>query len=347
MNLATWNQERENLVAENLAAQTLVLESLRKEVGLTLRSINNLVQLRGDDLSAALRHLAPQISRETNWAVRICFFSALRVYPSSEYSDRILGWHHQESDPECLQSLEASLLLLARRSPERVVEHFLKHSKKAQLDAVRFLIKRSRKDENLEAKLREKFDACQFDLEVLSALARHEEQDYNLLSGSANPDRGRLLGRQCSNLYLQQVPPPESSFRRPEFLPYYAKIVESWPAGQGETQSLVSDLTRRHQLTPVAPDVSLEEMTTARLLALRSDSSGALALISLIEAAEVAETRAIRTRATHRPRNSGPAKAPEPEKIVLAQAPPPDPENLLPKRLLPPDHPIRFAKPEA
>ncbi|MCC6538183.1 MAG: hypothetical protein IT162_11560 [Bryobacterales bacterium] len=273
------------------------------------------VNLRPAVLEFAARQL-DQPLRDSSRSVLFMVFNWPEAFP---YLDSMLRWHAAEDDDTSLQFIQGAILTTAgKRAASVVFEHFIQHTMKLDSRAVLFLLAVAKSKPALLQRVRVAFEQRRYDLEMLCNLTVEHPREYNILT-SGSPF---LTGRQCEKILQIQRPGVEVVFRRPEFVPYYARIEWSIASTEAELDQRIAAAglpsLPQEQITRALCELAFGEAAPLAIHTL--DSGEALALIALADATG--------------------------DRVALVRAPPPDPSNLFPKRLLPPDHPLRYVKPE-
>jgi hypothetical protein len=338
-------------VEENLKAESRLIVALREELGVDVSRIHLLRAVDGAARPRVQAFIRDWLSGECNPVVRRILYSLFESPGSSAYFEDVKKWHRDEADMEAVEVVERVLISHSdRKTKQQVCDQLVSMPRKLRSSGIRYLIRQAQSDSHLLQRVQHAFDECQCDLEVVSVLAAQYEDDYNVISGGSGPGK-RLTGRQCASLVQWQVPGNEYWFRRPLFVPFYGKVII-------DTIVAKSELTMAAERMCVDNELSSEafcDLNTSPL-ALRENESLLLGVavlgggkwvrglvctaLPLMEGSD--SSKAMRP-GRHRPRTAKPS---EKYWLGLVDAPVPPEWNLFPKRLLPPDDPIRWMRPE-
>lgn len=298
--------------------------------------------------SRVLRFVVERIADEKNARIRCELFPLFAWQQGSAYLNKILDWHSAEREEFSIQDLEHAILSAARgQSTAVAIDHLVRFAPKLRLNGLLFLLAAAEKSDSLLLRLREGFAGRRFDLEVLSVFANQYERQYNHLAGVSEPNSCYLTGRQCMSIFQHQIPRGEYGFRRAEFVPFYAKIERLISSSDPGYLSMIQEAAVTVDMPQPGEDVirrvvnAIEPGAAAPLGIRTLANQETIAVIALAEGAAPAPSR----ETGHRPR-SMPATSNQAFKVAIVRAPPPDPQNLLPKNLLPSNHPLRWARPE-
>jgi hypothetical protein len=342
--------ERESTIGENLDAERRLLKEIQRLTGIVLPRLQWIGNVQGAELERLQPVAARLLQEEQNPVSRGILYAAFGTRAKEDYFERLIAWHRQETGDHGLQCIERCLIVRAgKTNRQRLCDCLLLQPGKIKFDGLRFLLRQSKTDEDLLARIRDAYADCEYDLELLSVIAAQHEADYaRIVGGGALSDR--LTARQCCALLAFQLPRNEYGFRRPSLVPFYARILQNTTA---QPAHLVATLRRFCEELGFGGDV-LPGIDSAAL-ALRThecvpltiavgESAGLTraVVLSLLPADERSAVAMRRHGANCRPRG-GPV---EQYSLSLIEAPIPPAWNLFPKRLLPADHPLRFVRPD-
>jgi hypothetical protein len=339
--------EHEREISENIEAERCALAKIRRLTGIELPRLQWIGTVRGPELEKLQPAAAELLQTEKNVVTRGILYGVFGVRSKEEYFENLVNWYYHETEDQGLQVLERCLIAQSNKpNRHRLNDCLLLTPGKLKFDGLRFLLRQSKTDERLLARIGEGYENCWYDLEVLSVIARQHEADYARIVGGGTPS-DRLTARQCSALLRYQLPGNEYGFRRARLVPFYARILQSTIAPATELRGfcvehgfLIDEPTgndsavralQTHECVPLAIEVQEDAGLTRAVV---------LSPLALDEPADARATG--QNAATCRPRRGVVQRY----GVSLVEAPIPPEWNLFPKRLLPPDHPLRSVRPD-
>jgi hypothetical protein len=338
-------------VEENLEAERRLIVALREELGIDVSRLHFVLVAGEEDRLRVQAFIREWLSGERNPVVRRMLYSLFEAPGSSSYFDDAKKWHREESDVEAVEVIERVLISYSdKNTKQNICDQLLSMPRKLRNSGIRYLIRQAKTNSELLKRLQHEFDECQYDLEVVSVLAAQCEKDYHAISGGSCVGT-RLTGRQCSSLVQWQLPGNEYWFRRAVFVPYYGVVVKGTIVTKAELEVTAERVCVDNQLSSEAfrdlntSPLALRENESMLLgIAVQGEGKPVRGLVctALPSAEDSDPTRATRA-GRHRPRTG---KCSEKYWLGVVDAPVPPEWNLFPKRLLPPDDPIRWMRPE-
>lgn len=345
---------RQREIDENLKAQARFLAELTRATGIECPNAAILRTYRGPQTGTLLAFAAAALAREANTALRLNLYSLFSRPEGQQYLDDILRWHEDEIEDFELQVLEQTMIGFAVGSSRpTIVNHLSLNPRKLRLAGFKFIANSAKSNSTLLHALRQAFDDREFDLEVLSEAANQLESSYNFVSGAAEDKGRRLTGRQCTDTWRFQLPDNEYGFRRASFVPYFASCLSEIALSSNIYYRDIEAFCKVISLdTPprLVIDEALEvtRSNSARPLSILVEpDNSSKAIVMLASGSGPAGTN---NNARHRSRTAlthGNPFRGRTVRVGLFHTPAPDERNLLPKALLPSDHPLRKIRPEA
>jgi hypothetical protein len=323
-------------VEENLRAERESLEEIKARTGLEFPRLQLVDTFRGPELAELRRVAADMIPRQSNAVCRRILYAVFGPPVAREYLELILAWHEGERVREAFEVIERVLLLYVTKSTrDRIYQQMLSHPTKLCLSGLLYLVKQARTDRAVLQRLRAAFDGCLLDLVFLGFLAARDPDLYDFLSGGEGC--GRLSGGQCQSVLCWQVPENDRHFIRAKFVPNYGIV--GWAAtAEGDR------VTRAPGEVTDVEGMQLRRLGEGESQALRIDVRESEGVVRTVVVTRLAPDGAVARGRGHRHRRRAGELAGK-YWVGAVEAPIPPEWNLVPKRVLPLDSPLRTAWP--
>lgn len=325
--------ERETSIQENLAAERRVLNALSQEVGIRLDRLQSLQALNATESIKLVPWISVVARNEPNSFVRLIMYSV--TLNAANLDERVcslaLDLLRSERDVGCRRVLGLAAAVSKNEATQKdLVDELLRRPCLASLEGILWIAKAAKQDTDILSRSRAVFDKGDFDLEALSVIANTHEREYDLLADAPPHGSRRLTGAECTSVFRCQISGIEYAFRRADLIPYFGVISQLVPVGDADRLEVAARLIADN-------GVSVDPEGLAAACAGPYTCAKPLAI-------EISDTRT-RAIVLLQRRISGKVKALR-EFLCLLVVPPPREDNLLPKRLLPPDDPVRFMRAE-
>ena len=337
-------------VEENRRAEAETLAEIKARTGLEYRRLQLVEQVSGPELTQLRRIASDMLPRQSNAICRRILYTLFGRPIAMEYLELVLDWHEREGIREAYEVIERILILyVTKKTRDRICNQLLRHPTKLCDSGILFLAKQARLYDEVRRRLRFHFDSCLLDLSFLGYIAARYPDMYDFITGGENC--GRLSAVQCRSVLCWQVPENDRHFIRARFVPNYGKVF--WVA-TAEGERLAETLRDGFDRIEVpGPVTEVELMQLKRLgeeesLAFRIDVREGEGIVRTVVVTrlfpEELDGKASKGRG-HKHRRTPTLTGKY--RVGAVEAPISPEWNLVPKRVLPLDSPLRTAWPPA
>lgn len=220
------------------------IEVMRLRTGVKLPSLAMIEAAEEGKVRDGMMEAAASLIDQTPAsALRNVLYGAFRMSGASHYLDRLYRWHTEEVSRYGCQSLEQAIVNNTTAATAKSTDdHFLAITSKLSLDAIRYLLRRAKRQPELLTALRQSYARNEFDIDVIWVMANSFPAQYDALSGARDWTAGwpnRLTARQAASFVkLQEFPP--------RILPFYGTVVRWVATTQPEIADAADDVSRSH-----------------------------------------------------------------------------------------------------